>query len=77
MTTRQGLSDAERAGIPWRVSRHSGDTGQCVEVGPLTDGSGRVAVRHSHRPAGEAIVYTAAEWVAFVAGVRDGEFDFD
>ncbi|MGH3687815.1 MAG: DUF397 domain-containing protein [Pseudonocardiaceae bacterium] len=48
----------------------------CVEAGPLRDGSGRVAVRHSHHPDGAAIVYTRAEWDAFTAGVRLGEFDF-
>ncbi|MEV7013121.1 DUF397 domain-containing protein, partial [Streptosporangium sp. NPDC051022] len=36
----------------------------------------RVAVRHSRRPDAEVIVYSRAEWVAFVGGVKDGEFDF-
>ena len=58
----------------WRTSSHSGDQGDCVEVAPLDDGS--VAVRHSQSPDRAVIVYTAAEWTAFVAGVRDGEFDF-
>lgn len=75
-TTPQRLTAAERAGITWRTSRHSGNTANCVEVGPLADGSGRVAVRHSHHPGAEVIVYTRAEWEAFTAGVRDGEFDF-
>ncbi|WP_433240994.1 DUF397 domain-containing protein [Streptosporangium sp. CA-135522] len=43
---------------------------------PLADGSGRAAVRHSHHPDGEVVVYTRAEWEAFVGGVKDGEFDF-
>ncbi|HEY6425170.1 MAG TPA: DUF397 domain-containing protein [Pseudonocardiaceae bacterium] len=47
-----------------------------MEVGPLRDGSGRVAVRHSHHPHDTVIVYTRAEWEAFTAGVRLGEFDF-
>jgi hypothetical protein len=34
-----------------------------------------VAVRHSHHPAGAAIIYTRAEWEAFIAGAKDGEFD--
>ena len=50
--------------------------GQCVEVGPLDDGSGRVAVRHSHHPDGDVIVYTQGEWEAFTRGVIDGDFNF-
>lgn len=77
--TPQELTPTELASIEWRISSHtgSGDGGTCVEVGPLRDNSGRVAVRHSQRPDGAIIVYTAAEWTAFRAGVADGEFDFD
>jgi hypothetical protein len=75
--TAQELSTEELAGIRWKVSsRSSSNGGQCVEAGPLADGSGRVAVRHSHHPEGSVIVYTRAEWEAFLAGARDGEFDF-
>jgi hypothetical protein len=75
--TPQTLSDDELAGIAWRISSVSGGgSGSCVEVGPLADGSGRVAVRHSHHPDGQALVYTRAEWDAFLAGARLGEFDF-
>ncbi|WP_106366447.1 DUF397 domain-containing protein [Glycomyces artemisiae] len=63
--------------MSWRTSTRSADNGgQCVEVGPLADGSGRVAVRHSHNPESSVIVYTRAEWAAFLAGAKDGEFDF-
>ncbi|WP_420804510.1 DUF397 domain-containing protein [Actinomadura atramentaria] len=47
-----------------------------MEAGPLNDGTDRVAVRHSHHPDAELIIYTRAEWEAFTAGVRNGEFDF-
>lgn len=78
MATEQQLSASELAGIHWRIStRSSNNGGQCVEAGPLADGSGRVAVRHSHHPEGSTIVYTRAEWVAFLAGAKDGEFDFE
>lgn len=77
MSTEQRLSQAELAGIRWRISsRSDSGGGQCVEAGPLADGSGRVAVRHSHHPEGSLIVYTRAEWDAFLAGAKDGEFDF-
>jgi hypothetical protein len=77
MSTEQQLSPSELAGIRWRTSTRSSDNGgQCVEAGPLADDSGRVAVRHSHHPEGSLIVYTRAEWTAFLAGAKDGEFDF-
>ncbi|GII82786.1 transcriptional regulator [Sphaerisporangium siamense] len=62
----------------WHISTFSADGGggDCVEAGPVLDGSERVAVRHSRHTGGPVIVYTRAEWEAFVAGVRAGEFDF-
>jgi hypothetical protein len=77
MSTEQTLSAVELAAIRWRVStRSTNNGGNCVEAGPLSDDSGRVAVRHSHHPEGSVIVYTRAEWDAFLAGAKDGEFDF-
>lgn len=73
----QMISPAELAGVAWHVSSHSANGGgQCVEAGPLNDGTGRIAVRHSRRPDGEVLVYTRPEWEAFIAGVKNGEFDF-
>ncbi|THV35730.1 DUF397 domain-containing protein [Glycomyces buryatensis] len=75
--TVQELSAPELAGIRWKISsRSDSNGGSCVEAGALADNSGRVAVRHSHHPEGSVIVYTRAEWDAFLAGARDGEFDF-
>ncbi|MEQ4302301.1 DUF397 domain-containing protein [Plantactinospora sp. B6F1] len=63
--------------VAWHISTRSADVGgSCVEAGPVLDGSGRVALRHSKAPDAATIVYTRAEWDAFVAGVKDGEFDF-
>ena len=63
--------------VAWHISSWSSSTGgNCVEAGPLLDGSGRVAVRHSRHPDAEVIVYTRAEWDAFLAGAKSGEFDF-
>lgn len=53
-------------------SRHSGMNG-CVEVCLLPDG--RVGVRDSKDVTKPPHVFTASEWEAFLAGVRDGEFD--
>jgi hypothetical protein len=64
--------------VRWRISSRtsSGGGGTCVEAGPLNDGTGRVALRHSQHTGGPVIVYTRAEWDAFLAGAKDGEFDF-
>jgi hypothetical protein len=60
--------------LVWRKSRYSsGQGGNCVEVAQLDDG-GR-AVRDSKDPSGPMLRFTPAEWAAFTAGVRDGEFD--
>jgi hypothetical protein len=76
--TAQNIAPHELKGTAWHISTYSADRGgrDCVEAGPLNDGSGRVAVRHSHFPDGAAILYTRQEWEAFVQGVRAGEFDF-
>jgi hypothetical protein len=34
-----------------------------------------VAVRDSKDPSGAALVFADASWLAFLAGLRDGEFD--
>ncbi|SDX58702.1 protein of unknown function [Amycolatopsis xylanica] len=45
----------------------------CIEYAsvPHTDGHTYWAMRHG----GTTLVFTQSEWDAFVAGVRDGEFD--
>ncbi len=57
----------------WRKSTRSGSSGDCVEVAGNLPGV--VAVRDSKDPAGPALIFTPAEWGAFIGGVRDGEFD--
>lgn len=54
----------------WRKSTFSEANG-CVEVAFV---GGRVAVRDSKDQRGPMLVFTPAEWEAFVAGVRAGEF---
>jgi hypothetical protein len=71
-----------------RSTRCNGDT--CVEIafrkstrsGPWTDNCVEVAnrdygvqVRDSKDPQGPVLSFTHAEWDAFLAGARDGEFD--
>ena len=68
-----GVSADLLVGAAWRKSSYSGYNGNCVEVAAL--GGGGVAVRNSRDPHGPALVYTRAEIAAFLAGVKDGEFD--
>lgn len=68
-----GMSATELTGARWVKSSRSGPTGgNCVEVAFLAEGA--VAVRNSRHPCGPALVFTAAEWDAFVDGAKDGEF---
>jgi hypothetical protein len=62
----------DRAPVVWRKSSRSSHQGQCVEMADL---NGHRVVRDSKNPTGPALTFTAAEWVAFTAGVRAGEFD--
>jgi hypothetical protein len=55
----------------WRKSSYSNPSGNCVEAAQLTES---VAVRNSRFPDGPALVFTGAEWDAFLQGVKGGDF---
>jgi hypothetical protein len=63
------MASNERFG--WRKSSRSGQT-NCLEVRAAPGG---VEVRDSKEPAGATLSFTRAEWLAFLAGAKDGEFD--
>jgi len=55
----------------WRKSRRSGDSG-CVECAFI---DGFVGVRDSKDQDGPFMVFESASWRAFIAGVKQGDFD--
>jgi hypothetical protein len=57
----------------WRKSARSSAQGNCVELARLS--GAEVAIRNSRDPGGPALVFTDAELDAFLAGVKDGDFD--
>jgi predicted secreted Zn-dependent protease len=56
----------------WIKASLSYANGNCVEVRSRPDG--RVEVRNSRYPDTRLPPFTPAEWQAFLAGVRSGEF---
>jgi hypothetical protein len=56
----------------WFKSIHSYGGGACVEVRAVNGG---IRMRDSKDPDGAQLSFSPAEWAAFLAGVRDGEFD--
>ena len=66
------MSRTDLSSARWRKSNHSNADRECVEVADL-DGGHR-AVRDSKRPTGPALLVRPAQWAAFTAGIRDGEF---
>ena len=58
--------------LPWRKAQRSVANGACVELAPV---DGMVAMRDSKDPDGPVLMYTAAEWGAFLHGAKAGEFD--
>lgn len=58
----------------YRKSTFSSSNG-CVEVRLLDDGT--VGLRDSKDPSKRPHQFTPTEWIAFLTGVRNGEFDLD
>jgi hypothetical protein len=58
----------------WRKSTYSQMNGNCVEVGRLA--SNRIGIRDTKDSGtGPVLIFTGAEWDAFITGAREGQFD--
>jgi len=59
----------------WQKSTRSGPySDNCVEIAFVDNA---IAMRDSNHPDGPVLLFTQAEWDAFVLGAKDGEFDLD
>jgi Domain of unknown function (DUF397) len=64
-----GGACVEVANLTWSKSSHStANGGNCVEV--AGDGAGVVAVRDSKDPDGPALVFSPADWSAFISSLK-------
>lgn len=72
MPEKMVLTDLERTGLAWRKAQVSTNNGSCVEIASTV---GKIALRDSKDPRGPMLVYTPAEWNAFLDGAKKGEFD--
>ena len=63
---------AARSATAWIRSGRCANSA-CVEVSATPD---EVVVRNSTNPEGARVAFTHDEWIAFIGGVRDGDFDF-
>jgi len=72
------MPEHELSPARWRKSSYSSATGQCVEVAAVTRPGGAsehvVAIRDSKDPHGPKLIVTPAQWRAFTATVKTGEF---
>jgi predicted secreted Zn-dependent protease len=59
--------------LNWKKSSWSYANGNCVQVAGLSDSV--IRIRSSRDVNGPVLTFTAAKWDAFIAGVRNGEFD--
>ncbi|MFT2015572.1 DUF397 domain-containing protein [Streptomyces sp. 796.1] len=60
----------------WHKSTYSNGGGNCIEWAPShAAATDVVPVRDSKDPHGPALAFEASAWLAFVAGVKAGDFD--
>jgi hypothetical protein len=67
------MDDTRDSDLVWGSSSFCPSGSGCVEIAALPDGG--AAIRDGKDPAGPRLLFDAAEWAAFVAAVKAGEFD--
>jgi hypothetical protein len=73
MGIRNDVPEAVWSTAAWRKSSRSSPSGDnCVEVAFASEA---VGVRDTKNREAAMLVFTSEEWTAFLAGVKDGEFD--
>lgn len=60
-----------RNNVAWRVARDC-DGGSCIRVAPH---KGMIVIGDTKNPDGPVLSYSHDEWLAFVKGIRQGDFD--
>lgn len=62
---------APLSALAWRVAQRC-NGGECIRIAANGD---MVLIGDSKNPDGPVLSYSAAEWQAFVEGIRHGDFD--
>lgn len=65
------LSPSARDSLVWRVALDC-DAGSCIRVAPH---EGMIVIGDTKNPDGPVLSYSHYEWLAFVKGIRQGDFD--
>ena len=65
------IPPSARASLAWRVARDC-DAGTCIGVAPHM---GMIVIGDTKNPDGPVLSCSHDEWVTFVKGVRQGDFD--
>jgi hypothetical protein len=70
----RGVTQSQVSGAYWQKSTFSNMNGSCVEIGRLLPD--RIGVRDTKdNGTGPVLVFTEAEWSAFISGAKNGQFD--